>query len=905
MAQAHVHPPSIPSPAMRQPVDEYARDNELTIDFQSYNPVSCLTSTANSVPLQSHCLGQGEDDSLPKLHIPFRLSLHEPPVISKASVNFLNSIAQREDDEVVMSRAIQASCSNQMRYLKVELPLLRSDHESDLRKLQRDMTSKTSVDLYSNKLPSEPLEVSSDEAPEYPESAYSFRSQLLLDAHESQLVLSQDALKFLATSLASGKDAESQGHSLLKELGHHKPIASRQITPPISPLVVPEELYVPGPDRSQIPIASDPSSLLEEDLKAAHSILVEASSPPILGTPDLPPESEFESFTPVARSTESLKVEQPLIPLTPSSPPIKHAVDFREAVEGVQLACDADYEVEGYAGKEIPELFSDELLEELQAVASTANMAVEQERLENADAIARVQVPVMDFAIPEPEWQGLGGDSNRQVKHILQCSPMTVTKWKDNHRDRDYWWVALPSRLRRVSLDESLDGDADLRAVDVLRMFNGSEAPTAASYVWKRPGLAILREPDDDEEEDIPIGDDGITHLPDIQTLSRKRKFDLDTLDHDSSPSNNTSILDLVRHSKQARSTDATKTTSLLVSNDDSNATSALLANYVNIRTSKRRKSEVSSFFGPEKSVQGDAIVVDQGNEKRAKDNEASKYDIAPIEKPKAAPVPGLPEYSDSIKLIVALTLSPGILNWIEKLLPGADLVERDFDYWNTVAWNRNMVSRSPIISPLAAEADVIVSPVTGIILTPLIKVIQKPLPGQKGKTAIRERVEKVSARYERLVILVSQANRVDESTRDLSASECTSFAEFSGFVLGLNPNSQVYLVGGGEETLAKWLVASIQRYSLEAAEVQSLLMVEETTWELTLRRAGMSAYAAQIILAELKATTHYGPEVQAMAELQRFILMPPHERIAQFSQLMGGTNVLRRVGAVLDGQWS
>ncbi|KAK8127761.1 hypothetical protein PG984_008869 [Apiospora sp. TS-2023a] len=433
-------------------------------------------------------------------------------------------------------------------------------------------------------------------------------------------------------------------------------------------------------------------------------------------------------------------------------------------------------------------------------------------------------------------------------------------------------------------------------------MYNEAELPTAASYVWKRPGLAILREPEDDEEEEFQSSHNQYGGLTDIL---KKRKFELhDAESGRSSPSSNTSVVDLVRHPQHARPINAAKSTHLLVGNDDPNATATLLENYVNLRTSKRQKNEASSFFGPKKSAQNEANVLSHIIKKRTKEDENSRSNVVPIEKSESAPVPNLRESSNSIKMIVALTIGRGILGWIEKLLPEAQLIERDFDHWNTVAWNRNMVSRSPIVSPLAAEADVIVSPVTGIILTTLIKVIQKPLPGQKSKTAIQDRVEKVSARYEKLIVLVSQSNLVDESTRDLSASECASFAEFSGMVLGLNPNSQVYFVGGGEETLAKWLVALIQRYSIEADGLQGLLITNEGTWELIMRRAGMNAYAAQVILAGLKEISNNDPQGPFMGELQRFILMTPMERIDRFSRVMGGTGVLRRVGAALDGPW-
>jgi hypothetical protein len=216
-----------------------------------------------------------------------------------------------------------------------------------------------------------------------------------------------------------------------------------------------------------------------------------------------------------------------------------------------------------------------------------------------------------------------------------------------------------------------------------------------------------------------------------------------------------------------------------------------------------------------------------------------------------------------------------------------------------------NSVTRSPITSSLDSEADFIISPSTGIILTTLQKIKQKPLPGQKTKSAFKECIEKVSARYERLVVLVSEAC-ADESTNGLDGSDTLALAEATGFCSSLNASVILQFVGGGEETLANWLVAIMVQYGSQG-ESSVPLIEEETMWELFLRRAGMNAYAAQAVIADLKAPDGVNAEEGSKAGLfgiTAFVEMGQEERIMKFERLLGGRRVIQRVGQVLDASW-
>jgi hypothetical protein len=222
----------------------------------------------------------------------------------------------------------------------------------------------------------------------------------------------------------------------------------------------------------------------------------------------------------------------------------------------------------------------------------------------------------------------------------------------------------------------------------------------------------------------------------------------------------------------------------------------------------------------------------------------------------------------------------------------------------NMTQWLPNSVTRSPVLSPLASESDIIVSPRTGIILTNICKVKQRPLPGQKAKVEIQDRVEKVSLRYEHLVVVVSEGND-EETTSGLPETDSLALAEFAGFCSSLEATIIVQFVAGGEETLAKWLVAMMIQYGTQDAGTQ--LLQDETRWELFLRRAGMNAFAAQTVIAALKAPEGVDPEGSkaGMFGLTGFVEMGDEERNRRFETLLGGRRVLRLVGKCIDAKWA
>lgn len=107
----------------------------------------------------------------------------------------------------------------------------------------------------------------------------------------------------------------------------------------------------------------------------------------------------------------------------------------------------------------------------------------------------------------------------------------------------------------------------------------------------------------------------------------------------------------------------------------------------------------------------------------------------------------------------------------------------------------------------------------------------QKSLPGQAPSSPIKQRIEKIHQRYEQLVILVSEGNvdslsslvsagetnsEVDNSvsqnmsTNTMTEADCMAFTSLQGFAASLDGEGRVQIlyIPGGEEELARWIVA-------------------------------------------------------------------------------------------------
>lgn len=301
------------------------------------------------------------------------------------------------------------------------------------------------------------------------------------------------------------------------------------------------------------------------------------------------------------------------------------------------------------------------------------------------------------------------------------------------------------------------------------------------------------------------------------------------------------------------------------------------------------------------------AMPIDPRSNAAPKPPTAVDAPAAPIIPPRPTrqvPMPIIEDNGRSFPVVLSSTLMENhyMIRKLQEHLPGLELVVRDHD-------------------PPGREADVTISSSTGLMTTNLQKLKQKPLPGQKAIQGIREHLATVGPRYERLIVVVSEGKQAlgEESIEvsGLDERDETVLCDFIGTcTLMTETEVQVNYVPGGDEELVRWVAAAISRHG---ASQGFKLLQEETYWERFLRKAGLNAFAAQVILGQLKVSeetidsagvnnTASTPTTQGTcmrpSGLSAFVCLNEEERVQRFGPLLGGEGMLRRASAAMDGRW-
>jgi hypothetical protein len=270
----------------------------------------------------------------------------------------------------------------------------------------------------------------------------------------------------------------------------------------------------------------------------------------------------------------------------------------------------------------------------------------------------------------------------------------------------------------------------------------------------------------------------------------------------------------------------------------------------------------------------------------------------------------------------------------IELLCPGCEFIERDFSAVpSTLRDDKNTINFDS-----SEEADLVISPSTGVLLSTIQKIQQRSLPGQGiQQNTFHLRLSQVSIKYERVVVLVSQGiveqsnvapnasttntihnglgrrepaptvEDTGETASEIGLGDTQALASLISFAAGLETDVHVQLILGGEKNLAAWT-----SYHIYASGTSQRMLTDESIWEQVLRRAGLNAFAASIILTHLQqpmvdeppGTTLSGGMTTEDFGLTAFLKMDLKSRVTHFEKILGGQRVMRRVNACLERRW-
>ncbi|KAH9874513.1 hypothetical protein IAQ61_003702 [Plenodomus lingam] len=682
----------------------------------------------------------------------------------------------------------------------------------------------------------------------------------------------------------------------------------------------------------------------------------------IIDPPQFSPLSEYKGPVAVKRKVEDHKVEGPLTPPMFTSSPMKKlkSVSFAEILAEYIPTMELADTVDDEDNSSVDFSDYDDFLREIEPLAAEAKRKIDKEKLSGADTIARVDIPELDFTLPIAPWNvynlsnsGRKKSSETELEaqsrlllRIKREDLKNATSWHGvSALERQLQWSIFTTSVSSIDLEEKLHGETELDKT-IAELTTGMIA-VSSSLVWKPHGLRIL----DEEEEEEEIEAEETEEQRNVEALVRKRKLEMDE-EVAEKAQKQTMLPSDRRHSQQERLKSQQWEKSLLGRHDTRKEHSrSTQYNRIGLQAPPSRQKSMQIrkdtrnelMFGVfsastalhrfmetrGKSMQ--SAVAAQAHHStmghttqtlpvgpREPSREFSVNGIAkapvqiPAEKTKDIYLISLPERLPLCSFIVSSLLLQrrSLTKQIEKLYPNAEILYRDYAQ-----------PRFP-----SQEADMILSPATGLIFTTLQQIKQRALPGQLDRSPLKERILALQTRYERLLVMVSEglSREMEErgSSRPSDARDEEALEQFEVFAGQLEGSVLVRFLKGGETALARGVVGTMVEFGLEYGSVDIgdvKPLAVETSWELFLRRAGLNPFAAQAIVASLKDSftvpipaSFSSGSAAAMDTtmsvpvygLPAFLMMTEDERVRQFQAMMGGARILKRVGRLLDQEW-
>ncbi|KAI6896952.1 hypothetical protein KC318_g10616 [Hortaea werneckii] len=829
--------------------------------------------------------------------------------------------------------------------LKIMEPVLATDHDLDIQRLE----ARSTVTISTNDIEPVPVDIERDEGLQWPSRYACLLTELDCKFASARLDIGKDVVDYLRDIAQPRLMNERELMDSALELG--KNVQPKPVTPPLLPLSPPLSPEVLSKTLQEIELTSEPEDLLafeavktEQRLMAADELCSQnhandVSALNALQSADIDLAGLYSGLeTPIVSSSsparktrpQSLRAEVPLLLPETLEPPNKKArtVSIPEEAHLLVPGPESDiFNVNAEATYQSSESF---LSNVAMPAAEKAMQAVKYEELEELDTVARVDVPHLEDESPIPPWE-IYSTSAAPRPLDKQIALMALIK-KEYMKHDNHWsgvsklehlvkWDVFPSRLGRVNLDEQFDDDKS--AERYMANLNYDDEIDIQGFVTKLQGLRLLDPRDDDEEELVPLkldeekesdlrNDRGKptqdAKAVDPATTGVARNY---TANAETAPSERDDLSSLLQHRKVEfeRFNHSTR--------EDDEAEPALSTTQITFphKTEQdgfpvtlSRPSElfkeggIEGFLrhqaGQSSKVQYSKMTMDPVIQHAipaavmvTPPNDARPPDERSVQIPNPMTVDG----ARSIQVIVTA-----------QLLANRNLVR----ILNNMLQGLEMVERCPLPQAEDSEADISISPKSGLLITTLQKLKQRPLPGQKDFFSIRDRITAVSRRYEKLFVLVSEG-RSAQTLDERDAEAITGLLSFAA--AHSDTEVEIKYVPGEMIAMCEWIAAIISSGN-DAQDIK--LLAEETTWERFLRVAGLNAFAAQVISAKLQRRGIEGQRDSSStlassafhvctSGLSAFVSMSVEERVQLFAPLLGGDFVLRRASEVVDGLWS
>ncbi|KAG6068222.1 hypothetical protein E4U32_001605 [Claviceps aff. humidiphila group G2b] len=258
------------------------------------------------------------------------------------------------------------------------------------------------------------------------------------------------------------------------------------------------------------------------------------------------------------------------------------------------------------------------------------------------------------------------------------------------------------------------------------------------------------------------------------------------------------------------------------------------------------------------------------------------------------AMTPQISSLSETGRCLISVQLGPSVIRHLEEFWPVDCLIDRDFCSHMYIG-NKRLDNGSVVMQSTTFQVSEVDIPLTvedGIIVTTLLQIRQKPLPGSTVQTAIRQRVSNLSRKYRKLSILVFESSQPKDVMSDLSPKDIEIYREFVCFASSMEASITVHLVSGGDKTLGRWILSLMIPLSSRLKELDKTTAIGNTTWELFFRQTGMNVRAAQVL-------SHSLFEEFGTSGITAFLTMIPPERM-EYGRKLGIERHVTQCASVL-----
>lgn len=198
---------------------QYAYENDLIRDhtLESFSITHLLSRLVQSTLPSITEDGFTDCSHLPDLELPVPQLRSEVLTIAHSALKLIYDVRRELTDDEVKRLTHDVIDSGNLKNLRIELPILRTDNWRDMREFRKQMESRRDVRIEDHQLPLDPVTVEDGEGMELSGSARLDAEKMLKKLEGEKLGVTRSSLQLLADAVKDVYTEEDQWNFLIEE----------------------------------------------------------------------------------------------------------------------------------------------------------------------------------------------------------------------------------------------------------------------------------------------------------------------------------------------------------------------------------------------------------------------------------------------------------------------------------------------------------------------------------------------------------------------------------------------------------------------------------------------------------------------------------------------------------------